>query len=279
VTVAADRFFRPVDRKATPRNRRRLQAQRILVTAANVLFVAMIALGGFWLWERTQNDRRFAISSIDVSGLTHADAAAVESILAGFSGKNLFSLDLAVVRGKLREVPWIADAALEKKLPGELFVRVIERIPVALASAEGRLLYVDATGTPFAPLAPEAGNAELPIIHATPGVELRRAVAFLERLRVTAPAAWGRVSEVTPVAPDGYLVFDRLLRTGVLLSERDATSKWDELYRIAAAEGFAAGSLEYADLRFAGRIVVKPRSDTVRKTPSSRSGGETRAGA
>ena len=40
-------------------------------------------------------------------------------------------------------------------------------------------------------------------------------------------------------------------------SARDLSSKWRELYAIAQSENLDRGAIEYADLRFANRIVIK----------------------
>ena len=40
--------------------------------------------------------------------------------------------------------------------------------------------------------------------------------------------------------------------------EGDLSAKWRDLYAVARAEHLGMHDIEYADLRFSGRIVVKP---------------------
>ena len=63
---------------------------------------------------------------------------------------------------------------------------------------------------------------------------------------------------IRPVAPCGFAVFDRELATTIYLNDDDAPSKWRNLYAIVRSEHYAKSDIEYADLRFADRIVIKP---------------------
>ena len=56
----------------------------------------------------------------------------------------------------------------------------------------------------------------------------------------------------------GFAFFDRQLRARIYANEQDLPAKWRDFYAIANAEHFAPGEVAYADLRFDGRVVVKP---------------------
>jgi hypothetical protein len=87
---------------------------------------------------------------------------------------------------------------------------------------------------------------------------LQRSVALLQALRARDPQIYSRISEVRPVAPNGFALFDRELGAFVYADDTDLSAKWRDLYAISRAEHLGAHDIEYADLRFAGRIVVKP---------------------
>jgi cell division septal protein FtsQ len=253
------RFLRPVDLRATRRNHRRLQAQKLLKWTANVALVLLLCAAAAWIWDRTHRDDRFAVSQLEVVGITHTPAPSVRSILDRYSGANLFRLDISRLQQEMQMLPWIASVAIEKELPSTLRIHVAERTPVALVERKGTLSYADSTGRVFAQLTPEVGNAELPLIRDAKASEIVRTIAFVEKLRRTRADLYTRISEIEPVAPDGFRIFDRDLAVPVLVRERDAEEKWTALYRIASAERFQRADLEYADLRFDRRIVLKPR--------------------
>jgi len=127
-----------------------------------------------------------------------------------------------------------------------------------LVDLGGRIAYVDEDGVPFADLSPAVGDGDLPLITNATGADLQRSVALLRDLRERDPQIYSRISEVRPVAPNGFALFDRELGTFVYAGDTDLSAKWRDLYAVARAEHLGAHDIEYADLRFAGRIVVKP---------------------
>jgi hypothetical protein len=236
---------------------------RVLAIATNVVVVLLVAAAGFWLWQRTQSDKRFAIRTIDAVGAKHTSREAIDAVTKDYIGRNLFRLDIEELRRDLATLPWVSEVAVEKELPGKLTIHLTERVPVALVSAGGTLRYADATGVVFEELRPEFGNAELPIIVSENGAGVPGCVAFLESLRSGSPALYARVSEVSAEEGGTYRVLDRELRAPVLVDPADVVAKWTSLCAIAEAEGYGPGALEYADLRFANRVVVKPRAGHV----------------
>jgi cell division septal protein FtsQ len=263
VDTSSDRFFRPSDPQATRRNYRRVQVGKVLAIATNVVVALVVAAAGLWLWQRTQSDKRFAIRTIDAVGAKHTSREAIDAVTKDYIGRNLFRLDIEELRRDLATLPWVSEVAVEKELPGKLTIHLTERVPVALVSAGGTLRYADATGVVFEELRPEVGNAELPIIVSENGAGVPGCVAFLESLRSGSPALYARVSEVSAEEGGTYRVLDRELRAPVLVDPADVVAKWTSLCAIAEAEGYGPGALEYADLRFANRVVVKPRAGHV----------------
>src|SRR5262249_2866889 len=129
---------------------------------------------------------------------------------------------------------------------------------VALADTDEGVAYVDEQGAAFAELTPAVGDPDLPLITGASGADLARCVAVLRQLRAQDAELYSRVSEVRPMPPSGFAFFDRQLRAPIYANETDLPAKWREFYAIAAAEQFAPGEIAYADLRFDGRVVVKP---------------------
>jgi cell division protein FtsQ len=260
----APQFLRPSDLRGTRRNQRRLLLQRLLGIAANAavagLFIAAVA----WVYFTAQRDARFAIHHVDTLGIRHTSQAEVDRVMSRYVGQNLFQTDLERLRREIAALPWIASVAIEKRLPDSVTLHVTEREPVALVARGRALAYVDSAGVAFAPLRPEWGNPDLPLITAAAPQQLRGCVEVLEMLRSHSPELYARLSEITPLGSDGYRIFDRDLATFVSIRPEDAIEKWTALYSIARAEKYERGSIEYADLRFAERVIVKPKQPRVR---------------
>ena len=259
-----ERFFRPADVATLRRNQRRVQIQQIILFGSRIAVVAAVAAAALWTWRHTHSDARFALKTIEITGAVHTPRAAIDTVARGYVGANLFDLDIDRVQNDLRKLGWISRIETEKKLPDTLRVRVVERTPVALLQAGDRLQYVDENGVAFAELSPSVGDGDLPLISVgapeggSAHAELVRCIELLRSLRARDPEVYARVSEIRPIAPDAFALFDRQLGAVVYAGARDLSSKWRELYAIAQSEKLERGAIRYADLRFADRIVIKP---------------------
>ena len=294
---STQRFFRPPDAGRARRNYRRVQVQRLFAVARNALIVAGIALGVFAAYRHTQSGAQFAVKTIEVDGAVHTPRAALDAITRQYAGMNLFKIDIGRVRRDLGALAWVRHVDIEEKVPDTLRIRIVERTPVALVLSDGPVHYVDDDGVTFAEVSPSVGDNDLPVIlsrndgegfRATKGIlrsaqddkggaDLLRCVALLRDLRGRDPQLYSHVSEVRPVAPRGFSIFDRELGAFVYANAEDLSSRWRDLYAIVASEKLGRGAFEYADLRFAGRIVVKPKQNWSAATPSPSDSGSTAA--
>ncbi len=259
---ATDRFLRPVDVGRVRRNHRRIQAQRVLGIAARIVIAGSVVTLGFWLWRHTQSDTRFAVKQIEIAGAVHTPPGELKAMTAAYAGTNLFKMDIGRVQQDLHNLAWVSRIDIEKKLPDTLRINITERAPVALVRTHEKISYVDEQGVPFAELSPAVGDDDLPIIAADdpalPATELQRSVSFVRSLRTADPQLYSHLSELQPIAPDGFLFFDRELGTRVYANAGDVSTKWRSLYSVVHAENLQRGAIEYADLRFADRVVIKP---------------------
>jgi cell division protein FtsQ len=252
------RFFRPSDATRIRRNLRVIQLQRAGVVLRNALFIAIVAIGAFWAYRQTQSDARFAVRHIEIAGAVHTQRAAIEAVTRRYVGLNLFQIDIARVQTDLHSLAWIQRIAIEKKVPDTLRINVVERVPVALAMRNGSLQYVDASGVVCGELSPAVGDSDLPVVRDADGPELVRTVQFIDDLRAKDPVVYSRIGEVRPIAPRGFAIFDRDLAATVYANADDVSPKFRDLYAIAQSEKLGRSQIEYADLRFSGRIVIKP---------------------
>jgi cell division septal protein FtsQ len=260
--TASPRFFRPNDVARIRRNQRRIQVQRVAAIGGRAAVVIVLIAGALATYRHTQQDARFAVKTIEVTGATHVPKAALAEITRRYVGTNLFRVDIAAVQRDFRRVGWISRIEAEKKLPDTLRIHVVERTPVALVlsptASPAAISYVDEQGVAFADLTPSVGDGDLPLITNASGADLVRAVALVRTLHARDPQIYARISEVRPVAPDGFALFDRELGAFIYTTDADLSSKWRELYAITQAERLGAHDIAYADLRFAGRVVIKP---------------------
>ena len=258
--TTASRFLRPPDVARLRRNQRQIQVAKLLVVLRNFVILAVFVAAGVWIWRHTQSDVRFAVKHIEIAGAVHTPRAAIDRVAQRYVGLNFFQIDIARVQRDLGGVGWISRIDVEKKLPDTLRIKITERSPDALARFGEKLSYIDDHGVAFADLSPAAGDDDLPIIMDAQGGELARAVALLRDLREHDREIYSRISEVRPVPPRGFALFDRELGAFVYAGSDDASAKWRSLYAILRAENNPR--IEYADLRFADRVIVRTLETT-----------------
>jgi cell division protein FtsQ len=121
----------------------------VLRTVAGVGLVTGASLGLAWAARRhVMTSRRFAVTAIEVDGNARRTSEAIASESGLSVGANIFATDLDAARTRLLADPWILDAALARRLPTTLVIRVTERVPAALVALDETYL-ATADGEPF----------------------------------------------------------------------------------------------------------------------------------
>ncbi len=146
-------------RRASPADRRR----RLLVRAGLVSGAIAVAAGGAWYrtatgWvgERAEDARLAAIDAtaraglrvhdVILSGRRHAEAEDILAALDVARGAPILDLDIEAARARLESLGWVASAEIARRLPDIVFVRVVEREPLALWQHDGETALVDRAG-------------------------------------------------------------------------------------------------------------------------------------
>jgi len=84
-------------------------------------------------------------------------------------GQNIFSIDLKALQQRLQEHPWIKHAFISRKLPDELFIKVVEEKPIAMVSYKDQIYLVDQAGRIFAQINQE-DPVDLAYLQEVPGL-------------------------------------------------------------------------------------------------------------
>ncbi len=125
----------------------------VLIGAASVavMFCAGIfVLGGGPQWvqqsaSETSARAGFALSKVEIEGLSYTPRLAVHAALGANDGAILFT-DLEDIRGRVERISWVQSAEVIRKLPDRLEIRIVERKPFAIWQHRGRLAIIDAQG-------------------------------------------------------------------------------------------------------------------------------------
>lgn len=145
---------------------RREQGRRRLRLVV-VVAVLVVTLGvGYLLVESPLLD----VDRVAVTGTVHLAPSTVEDVAAVPGDAALLRLDTGAIAARLESLPWVADARVQRSLPGTVRIVVTERTPRAFVRADdGTVVLVGADGTVLggAPAAP-AGLVEVVGLRRTP---------------------------------------------------------------------------------------------------------------
>ena len=251
---------------------RREEGRRRLRVVVGIAAVVVVGGGG---WAATGSalldlDRVVVVGAVN----TGADEARFASGLR--RGQPLLDVDAeAAVRG-VEALPWVQDATVSRRWPGEVRIRVVEREAVAVAGAEaGRAALIDATGRVLAQVdAPPPGLAVLTGLppagpagstRAPEGVAaLTVAVALPAELRArtagVAPAGAGTGEVEIRLSPEGSVV---------LGPPEDLARKFDAIRAVLAQADLR--NLAVLDVRRPDSPVLT-RRETTTKVSTPRAG-------
>jgi cell division protein FtsQ len=208
---------------------------------------------------------------VDVRGVHFLSEGEVRELLGPAVGENILALDIAELKARLRSSPWVAEATVRRTLPDALQVEIRERVPLALAEADG-LYLMDGSGTLIDLFGPRTAGFDLPIVRGLKGLpaesradRARRAGALLEDLGELA----SELSELL-VEPSGDLRV--VLRTGEVLRLGAPPYRKSFLTFLGLREELKlrVPRAEYFDLRFRDRIYAKEPATAVMAAPEAR---------
>jgi len=161
VPAAADRRFRRPDIRL---GRRRRLVQ--LIWRIGLIGAAMLVAAGGLLWSARAvlGAKPLRVSQVTIRGNTRLSNGEVEALLDGVRGENILLVDLDGYRRRLMDSPWVAGATFRRVLPSTLEVRVVERVPMAIARLNQQLYLVDGTGVIIDDFGPQYREFDLPVV-------------------------------------------------------------------------------------------------------------------
>jgi len=86
------------------------------------------------------------VADIRVEGRETTDRETILAALAAGPGTPILAVDPVQARAQLEALPWVRSAVIERRLPSTLYVRLVERKPLALWQHGGKIELIDREG-------------------------------------------------------------------------------------------------------------------------------------
>lgn len=197
-------------------------------------------------------DMGMTVRTVLVQGRDETSRDSILAALGVARGQPLLAFDPAAAKERLERLGWVREAAVERRFPGTIAVRIVERRPLALWQRDGKLALVDDTGTVI-----EQDNiarfASLPIIV---GDDAPRHAAALLAMLASEPRLKAHVSAAVWVADRRWnLHLDNGI--DVRLPEERPEAAWARLADLDRNTGLLQRDLIAIDLRMNNRLILQ----------------------
>lgn len=240
---------------------------RLWPIAGTAVLVPLVVAGMWWARQSLLELSYFQVSEVHVRGNKHVATKEILSRLKLRAPVSLLQLDLGELVGRVTTHPWISTASIQRQLPLSLLITVQEREPVAVLKA-GKTYLVSADAVileevqgPVAqdlPTLRPQWRAQVRIGEPLDEPRLLGGLELLEVLGKSPLVGQSRAEEVTAEADGNYVLH---LAEGRATLRVGRVGPLPQLSRLDVAlrhRGQDLRSFTYVDLRFPGRVILKP---------------------
>ncbi len=192
------------------------------------------------------------VNDIRVEGRATTDRETILEALGARPGMPIFAVDPTHAKQQLESLPWVSSAAIERRLPDTIYVRLVEREPMALWQHAGKINLIDRSGAVI-PVTRLDRFAKLPMVV---GEDAAGHAAGLLNMLATQPDIAARVTAAIDV--DGRrwnLRLDNAI--DVLLPSDDPAAAWADLARLQRTNAILQRDVQAIDMRLPDRLVVR----------------------
>ena len=213
-----------------------------------------------------------AVHEIRVEGREFTPREALQAAIGIQPGEPMLDFDPHAARARLEQIAWVADAHVERRLPGTILVRLSERRAFAIWQKDGRFAVIDREGRVMATERLHAFGP-LPLVVGA-GAE-RFAAPMVDLLRAT-PEIADRVEAIVRVSERRWNL--RLTNgADVLLPEGHEAAAMTRLAELHARDKLLDRPLAAVDMRLPDRLVVRLQAPPTPPTAPAASPTPTRS--
>jgi len=248
--------------------RRKKEKKRFYYLIIPPLLAAVLCLAVFFLISRLLH-----VTEIVFIGNHHLKNEELGALCKIRKNSELFGVSGRDIYQGLKQSPWIKDAVVRKELSGRVLIKVTERLPVALLSLDDKPFLIDNEGIVLEQMK-EGSILLLPMIKGIDPVRNKEtyaeAVRFAGVLYAKRVVSFNGDVDITGQEPEDItLKIDKIM---IKVGMGDFEKKLERLAFVRDEIQKRNMTVEYIDLRFADKIIVKP-------APEEAGGGETKEAA
>jgi cell division protein FtsQ len=192
------------------------------------------------------------VTDIEFEGRETTDPATILAALAANRGTPILAVSPSRAKQQLESLPWVRSAAIARRLPGTLWVRLVERHPLAVWQHGGRQELIDREGAVI-PVKDLGRFAHVPTVV---GEDAARHAAQLIDMLAHEPELAARVTAAIRVDDRRWnLRVDNAIE--VLLPEGSAAAAWTRLAALEHESNLLKRDIRVVDMRLPDRVVLR----------------------
>ncbi len=204
------------------------------------------------------------VTDIKVEGRETTDRDTILAALGAGPGTPILAMSPRRAKEQLETLPWVRSAVVERRLPDTLYVRLVERKPLALWQHGGKLELIDREGGVI-PVTRLDRFAKLPLVV---GEGAARHAAELLDMLATEPELAARVSAAIRVGDRRWnLRIDNAI--DVLLPADAPAAAWAQLARLERSSAILKRDVQTVDVRLPDRLVLRVNPEVPKEAPTS----------
>lgn len=206
----------------------------------------------------------FYVQKVFFSGNEHLTDEEIRDLAGLKSNENMITLSGSLLYKKLMESPWIRGAAIRKEFPDSIHIHIKEAEPFALLDRKGHLFIIDDRGT----LLQELKDSPIPFLPVITGVQFGKNETVSDALSlVHAIREKGLLYEKDHIEIIANKPEEMSINLDGIVVKVGVGNYEDKLYRLVELEEELKSRnihVDYIDLRFANKAVVKPVNEVIR---------------
>jgi cell division protein FtsQ len=197
------------------------------------------------------------IQKVQIEGRTKTPQIMLDAALGIRPGEPILAYSLSEARTRLESIKWVEHATVERRLPGTIIVRLVERRPFAVWQIDGQFRLVDRDGKVVADSDVATFAGQLPLVV---GAGAPAAAADLMEFLSPYPQLASRMVAAVRV---GERRWNLRMNNGadVMLPEGAEAPALAKLAELQASHSLLDRPLAVVDLRLPDRLVVRPQTD------------------
>jgi cell division protein FtsQ len=233
----------------TPTATERPRWLRYLRLGALLVVIGAVMASPWWGPAALSRFDYFHVRRVELEGVRFAKSAELVALLRIDTLQSVWQ-PMEPLADRIEAHPLVKSAVVERRLPGTIAVRVVEREPVALVPGNGRLQPADGTGQRL-PIDPAKVPLDLPLALSADSALL----GTLDALRQGAPGLYARIVQARRAGADElrFELGSLVVRTGLEVT----VTRFKDILPVEADLARNALRAVELDLRFRDQVIAR----------------------